>query len=211
MAEGCTAAGNSCRIPKRACCIKDGMSWKDRARRFAERLRMRWKRALSYRKTDWDFKDYPVRVRTQDVNPAWNNEHFKQHPYIASIPGIFLDAGGATPREAKRALAVAFARRKAYMAERGEAMPRPGTYTMPDFASTERIDRHGDIVNEILEEILEIRGAWVSDQSSLTDFTLGESTDEVCALIRARYGVDVSDIPFGNLADIVERIAADRE
>jgi len=185
------------------------MSWKERGRRLSKSLLMRWKRALSYSKKDWEFEDYPVRVRRQDVNPAWNSEHFKQHPYIASIPGIFLDAGGATRRAAISALAEAFARRRAYLAERGEAMPRPGTYTMPDFASTERIDHHGDIVNEILE-ILEVRGAWVSDETCLWHFTLNESVDEMCARIRGRFGADISDIEDGNLAAIAERIAEGR-
>ncbi|HWG21095.1 MAG TPA: hypothetical protein VG225_11255 [Terracidiphilus sp.] len=171
---------------------------------------MRWKRWLSYRKSEWEFGDYPVAVRAQKVDPGWTNPHLKQHRYIARVEGWFLDAGGDTRCEALSALKEAFERRKQHMAENGEPMLRPGTVVPLEFASTERIDAHGDIVNEILEEILEVRGAWVSDETCLGEFTLGESTDEIFAQIRRRYGVDVSDVPCGNLAEIVERIAAMR-
>ncbi len=182
----------------------------DRLRRAQKQARMRWKRWLSYRKKEWDFRDYPVAVRTQKVDPAWNHPHLQQHRYIANVQGWFLDAGGDTRREALRALREAFERRKTYMAEQGEPLPRPGTIMPLEFAPTDRIDRHGDIVNEIIEEILHISGAWVSDQTCLWELTLGEDIDEVYAQIRARFGVDVSDIPYGSLPGIVERIAGAR-
>jgi predicted RNase H-like HicB family nuclease len=183
------------------------MSLKERTRRLSEWLRMRWKRMLSFRKTDWQLHDYPVVVRRQTVHPFVRQPRFEPSDYWARVLGWNLDATGQTREEALRALEERFQQARELRAAEGKPQPRPGTRVPIEFASTARIDRRGDIVNEILEEILEVRDAWVSDQSCLTDFTLGESTDELCARIHARYGVDVSDIPFGNLAEIAERIA----
>jgi len=42
----------------------------------------------------------------------------------------------------------------------------------------------------------------------LWDFHMGKSDDELLSKIQQVYGVDVSEVPNGNIARILERIAA---
>jgi hypothetical protein len=90
-------------------------------------------------------------------------------------------------------------------------MPRPGTRVPLEFASRERIAANSGLADEFLRSVLEHDEAWISDESSLWDFTLGDSLDDYYAKISALYSVDVSDIPDGNLASILERIALSRK
>ncbi|HXH66222.1 MAG TPA: hypothetical protein VNI81_03420 [Candidatus Limnocylindrales bacterium] len=60
---------------------------------------------------------------------------------------------------------------------------------------------------DFIQRILELPWAFISDESTLSDFHGDENSDILVEKIRAVYGVDVSDIASGNLADIFERIA----
>ena len=87
-------------------------------------------------------------------------------------------------------------------------MPRPGTKVRVQFSSTKRIDNHSAIADDFVQRVLELDWAWISDDSTLFDFHTNESNDHLVEKIRSVYGVDVSDISTGNLADIFDRIAA---
>jgi hypothetical protein len=87
------------------------------------------------------------------------------------------------------------------------------------FASTEKISRYDYLLDDFIEKVLGLEWAWVSDISSLRDFTSRTEYDEEedqkkCAQfvwrIRKEYGVDVSDIEDGNLVRILERISESR-
>jgi hypothetical protein len=52
--------------------------------------------------------------------------------------------------------------------------------------------------------------AWISDESSLWDFHEDETNESLTDKIRHIYGVDVSDISSGNLANIFDRILEHR-
>jgi hypothetical protein len=58
--------------------------------------------------------------------------------------------------------------------------------------------------------VLRLDWAWISDESSLWDFHHQETNAALVAKIREVYGVDVSDIESANLADILDRIAANQ-
>jgi hypothetical protein len=90
-------------------------------------------------------------------------------------------------------------------------MPRPGTHVPLTFASQERISANSALAREFLQSVLGVEGAWISDESSLWDFTMEDSLDDCFAKIRSLYGVDVSDVPGGNLAGILERIAQSKQ
>ena len=88
-----------------------------------------------------------------------------------------------------------------------ENLPRPGSKVPIRFAATTRVDRHAKLATDFVIRVLGIEWAWISDESSLDDFHEEETDDMLIQKIRSIYGVDVSDIAGGNLADILDRIA----
>jgi len=85
-------------------------------------------------------------------------------------------------------------------------LPRPGTKVPIEFATTERVGQHSELAKDFVKRVLDIDWAWISDESSLWDFHGDESNGNMTDKIRDIYGVDVSDISDGNLADIFDRI-----
>jgi len=82
------------------------------------------------------------------------------------------------------------------------------------FASTERIDQFSEIAGEFMDEIFELQpGDYViSDESDVRDFTeMGSSdTSALWLAIRARYGVEESDVGSGRFVAIFAEIARRR-
>ena len=62
--------------------------------------------------------------------------------------------------------------------------------------------------DDFIHRVLEIQWTFLSDESSLWDFHELESNDELNGKILAAYGIEVSDIANGNIAAILQRIAA---
>lgn len=85
-------------------------------------------------------------------------------------------------------------------------LPRPGTKVPIEFATRNRVGEHPELAQEFTRRILEVDGAWISDDSSLWDFHAEDTNDKYVEKIRQVFGVDVSDITTGNLADIFDRI-----
>jgi len=77
----------------------------------------------------------------------------------------------------------------------------------PDFAKSDRVARHSELAKDFFRRVFEVDWAWISDESSLWDFHGDDTNDRFVEKIRGVYGIDVSDISSGNLADIFERIA----
>jgi hypothetical protein len=75
-----------------------------------------------------------------------------------------------------------------------------------EFAASHRVDQHFELAKDFFKRVLEVDGAWISDESSLWDFHGDETNDALVGKIHRIYGVDVSDISDGNLADIFDRI-----
>jgi hypothetical protein len=79
----------------------------------------------------------------------------------------------------------------------------------PQFASQVRVNAHPELKREFVRRVLELPWAFVSDQSSLLDFAPAPgAAGKFLKTIKGIYGLDVSDITTGNLADILERIAS---
>lgn len=111
--------------------------------------------------------------------------------------------GGNTPQEAFQDLRKKFERFKAT----GKELPRPGIKVPIQFAASPRVDRHAELARDFKRRVLDVDWAWISDESSLGDFHGEETNDALIQKIQSIYGVNVSDITGGNLADIFDRIA----
>jgi len=100
--------------------------------------------------------------------------------------------------------------RKNFLAlkQSGERLPRPGTGLPIEYAADRYIRSYDEIARDFSARILDLDydSCFISDESSLWDFSEPESLDEVFAKIREVYDVDVSDIEKANLVDIFERI-----
>jgi hypothetical protein len=113
-----------------------------------------------------------------------------------------MSGAGNTREESLEDLCKLFEQGKAGM----KKLPRPGTKVPIQWAGQERVNQHKDLARDFITRILGVEWAWISDESSLGDFHDNESNDAFVQKIRDTYGVDVSDIPTGNLADILDRI-----
>jgi hypothetical protein len=168
-----------------------------------------WKFLLSFRKRDWSLKDYPVIIRKQR-DPGQESARLGRltlPAYCAQIVNWTLTGTGETAAAALEQLKNRFNKAR----ETRPSMPRPGRQVPLEFASQKRIEANSALANEFLQSVFEVEDAWISDESTLWDFALEDPLDESYAKIQSLYGVDVSDIPDGNLADVLERIAQSRQ
>ncbi|HWC99151.1 MAG TPA: hypothetical protein VG456_20465 [Candidatus Sulfopaludibacter sp.] len=121
-----------------------------------------------------------------------------------------MPGGGDTPEDAIQELSRNFEAAAADKRRNRIRLPRPGTSVPIQFAPQEQVNTHADLVNDFVRQVLGLDWAWVSDESTLWDFHSGESNAALQGKIRDVYGVDVSDIESGNLAQILDRIATKR-
>jgi len=121
--------------------------------------------------------------------------------FIYTWPGMM--GAGNTKQEALAVLHGHFENLKAS----GRKLPRPGTHVPIEFASSSRIDMHPELKADFIRRVLDLPWAFLSDESALGDFHEDESNDLLVRKIHTVYGVNVSDITSGNLAEIFERIA----
>ena len=171
-----------------------------------------WKFVLSFRKPKWSLEEYPVSIVRQDVPP--NNEslpEWRRTPQFRAeiVNWAQVSGTGNTSEEAIRKLEVVFSSKLA----QGDTMPRPGRLVPIEvrFADRERIAENETLAEEFTREVLGNERAWISDESSLWDFTCEDSLNSCFEKIRKIYGVDVSEAASGNIAEILEIIASSRE
>ena len=177
---------------------------------WSAKLLAGWKYLLSFRKSDWELDDYPIIVRSQDDAGAGfgDDVRFTVPAYVARVVNwTALDGSGSTRAEALADLGKRFKEACA----RRSSKPRPGTHVPIEFASQERITARQALADEFVRDVLGVEDVWLSDQSCLWHFTLGRSLDEYYAKIMLLYGVDVRDLPDGNIAEILDRIAAAKQ
>ena len=190
------------------------MSWPAPIIRLTDALTTIWKRLLSYRKRDWELADYPVVIRTQKFMPGLPSR-FTQRPYRALLLGWLIDATGDSKHEAMANLETEFSRRRRMRIEEGEPVPRPGTRVPIRYTSQSRVEQHAelaqDFIRRVLEPVLGIEDVWISDDSSLWNFHLDETSAKLVAKIREVYDVDVTDIESETLVDIFDRIENARQ
>lgn len=184
------------------------LSYKDVLRSLKEitfQARAAWKRLTSTFKSEWTIPDYPINTQFHSPSEVSGVSRLKPIPWTAQVinwPG--MSGGGNTRQEALEDLRHRFEQFKATNKE----LPGPGTKVPIQFAARTRVDRHAKLAKDFIERILGLEWAWISDESSLSDFHEEETDEALVQKIRTTYGVDVSDISSGNLAEIFDRIAA---
>jgi hypothetical protein len=175
--------------------------------RVSNQFRAAWKFCLSFIKREWELRDYPVSTREQEIDSTYSGTRLKQHRYLSFIVNWGLGGAGDTQAEAFRELETAFETAK----RNRPFMPRPGTRVPIEFATQERVSAHPELAEDFIRRVLELKWAWISDESSLWDFHKDETNDALYAKIDEVYGVDVSDIKSAKLSEILERIATVRK
>jgi len=126
---------------------------------------------------------------------------------VARILKWSLPGGGDTPEAAVQELAANFEAVAEDRRRKGIRLPRPGTAVPIQFAPQDRVTAHPELVEDFVHQVLGLDWAWMSDESSLWDFHSGDTNADLQTKIREIYGVDVSDIESGNVAEILDRIA----
>jgi len=172
----------------------------------SERIHIAWKWLLSFRRRDWTLADYPFRARHDPGGPPsalWVAQILN---WIGGPTGI-----GATRDEAFKDLRANFADTLKWRRERNESTPRPGILEAPRFASFTRVNADPALLDRFIQNVLGIAPGdpvFISDESSLLHFVDEPEVERLHGLIRSNFGIDVSDLQAGNIADILERIAA---
>ena len=175
-----------------------------------EKLRAAAAFLKSFFKRDWELDDYPVRVRHQvaDEHHLDLGPDYKLVPWDAQIINWWqMNGGGETRQEAYADLKRNFLEFKAA----GKSLPRPGTGLPIEFPSTAIVEGLHEIMADFEAKILETYGIGevvITDNSSLHDFAPNPSVQDSIDRIREVYGIDVSDVPGLNMAEILARIAA---
>jgi hypothetical protein len=176
-------------------------------RSIAWQIRAAWSFFASMVKHEWSLDDYPVRVWSQPTSESSHKSRSKPLAWTASVinwPGM---SGSADSRlDALEKLRKNFDQFKATKSR----LPRPGTKVPIEFAARVRVDEHSELAKDFVKTVLGEDWAWISDESSLWDFHGDETNESLTKKIRHIYGVDVSDISNGNLADIFDRILQHR-
>ena len=157
----------------------------------------------SFFHSDWNLKDYPIRIKRQFDVPEGNE-------WSIQIINWWVVCGlGKTKEEAYNKLEEIFSN----CTKNREKKPRPGTKVKIEFASTARIEENSILLDEFLEKILGFSTddpVFISDESSLWDFTLGTTIEEYVIKIEEYYGIDIRDEEKGNIKNILERINESR-
>jgi hypothetical protein len=163
---------------------------------------------LSYRKTDWELQDYPLRVRHQAGATSGGDpgNTVRPIPWLVQILGWEQMPGAGDTQEAAYA---DLAHKLTAYKQQGNRLPRPGTRVPLKFAASSEVGRYEQIATEFFSRILDMdyQRVFISDESSLEDFALSdERSAELRGKIAAVYGIDISDIADGNLVRIFARI-----
>ncbi len=170
-----------------------------------ERTQIVWNWLLSFTKSQWKIVDYPVRVRKNGDTPEPDIAFCAQ---ILNWPGpIGL---GPTGKEAYNSLAQDLEEIRKHR----ERMSRPGSHVPIEFASTDRVSSDEELLNDFIEQILGFTRSdpvFISDESTLDEFGDETRLAELRRRIKDVYGVEVTDIAGGNIADILELIGKRRE
>ena len=165
---------------------------------------------LSFRRTTWTAADYPQRWRQQDTTSIHKGRAMLVPKlWVVQIPGWWTMSGTGDTRE--EALAELEGALRSYREANG-ALPRPGTTVPIQFAPSEQLAGFDDIAREFFPPILhmDFDDCLITDGSSIWDFPVEESEQEVANKVMIIFGVDISDIADGNLAAIFRRIQSHR-
>jgi hypothetical protein len=165
---------------------------------------------LSYFKSDWEYSDYPVRVRNLGDQPSLGKNSGVDFPvklmpllrwYAAIVGWEQMSAFGNSAEEALANLECKFNTYKIGPAP----LPRPGRRADTEPENQQELDDYEIIAVDFFGNILETNfySCVLSEASSLHDFLPGDDYSE---RITSRYGIEISDIRNGNLVKIFRRI-----
>jgi hypothetical protein len=174
---------------------------------LSDHLKVAWKYVTSFLKKEWDVEDYPLRMRRFQVDRTKEYGRLKPVEWSAQVINWPVMQGhGDTAGEAIADLRKRLMERKA----QGKDLARPGTGLPIEFAPTYRIEEHPDLARDFFRRIVNLNyeECFISNESSLWDFHGEETNDHLNEKILLTYGVDVSDIESGNLADIFARLVS---
>lgn len=121
---------------------------------------------------------------------------------------------GKTLDEARSTLVANLHDIATYRFKAGQAMPRPGTKVPIEFASTGRVNADPALLDDFIERVLGFnRGdpVFISDLSSIGDFGDDGEVARIRAQIEQLYGLKVTESKPVLIADILERVRAQRE
>ncbi len=169
-----------------------------------EQIAALWKYCLSFLKSEWSLSDYPIKVVKQKQAGCGVPKYHAQiiNWWVASRLG-------ETRQQALDDLqrfVDKFRTDKVYL-------PRPGSTVSLEFAPSNEIEKYGDIADDFFERILGIsmsESLFISDASSLYDFTGISGVATWDQKVKQEFGVDISDIEDRNLSKIFRRIHESR-
>ncbi|MCH7958951.1 MAG: hypothetical protein IID08_02400 [Candidatus Hydrogenedentes bacterium] len=168
-----------------------------------ENLLAAYKWVASFLRSDWAIADYPVRFRDQGRTVPADSTWSVQIINWWTVGGL-----GESKEEAYKNLSANFDAIK----ESRKQLPRPGTHAPIEYAATDLLEKNWAIVSQIIEEVLgfQVEEVFVSDESSLLDFSEDKDISEYQIKINRIFGVDVTHINSENIVDIAEYIAKNR-
>jgi hypothetical protein len=171
--------------------------------KIAWQARARWKLLAPIFKHDWTIDDYPVLTSLRPAAESPTGSRLKPIPWTArAFNCAGMSGGGDTELEALDELCRSFERYK----QTKQKLLRPGAKAPIEFAASDRLARHAELQEDFVRCVFEVPWAWISDESSLSDFHIEETNAHLVEKIDRIYGVDASDISDGNLAEIFDRI-----
>jgi hypothetical protein len=174
-----------------------------KAQKIAWQAQALWMRFASMFKDEWTIDDFPIRVRFQQPTEPASVSRLKLIPWIAAVVNWpAMSGNGNTRQEALENIRKSFDR---FVATK-KRLPRPGTKVAVEFAASHRVSQHPKLTKDFAQRVLDLEWIWISDESRLWDFHGDATNERLVEKIRRIYGVDVSDIKSGNLADIFDRI-----
>ena len=158
-----------------------------------EQLRAATKWLLSFRKSTWEFEDYPIRYRVQD-----DGQHRVQFINWWTMVGL-----GISKEDAEHDLRERLAR----FYRENNPIHRPGSKAPLQFADSSRIDAHGDFAYELVNDLFNRDVMFISDGTPLDIYADDENQYAmVIQIVNDRYGLGLAPDEDISVDELVERI-----
>ena len=152
---------------------------------------------LSFRKSKWEYEDYPIRYVVED-----DDHHRVQFINWWTMVGL-----GETKAEAVADLKARLHR----FYEVNNPIFRPGVTAPIQFADSSRIDAHGDFAYELVEELFNNDVMFICDGTPLGMYAEDENQYAmVIQTLNDRYGLGLAPDEEISVDELIELIAKKR-